>query len=50
MFNGYKYMNIEIQLFAISKKEKTKYKQGVVHKIYESKRNKDFYTNKINLK
>ena len=43
-------MNIEMQLFSISRKKKPKYEHGVAHKIYENKLNQNFHSDEINQK
>ena len=46
----HKYMNTEMQLFAISRKKKPAYEHGIAHKVYENKLNQDFHANAINQK
>ena len=46
----HKYMNIEMQLFSISRKKKPDYEHGVAHKVYENKLNQDFNSAEINQK
>ena len=43
-------MNIEMQLFSISRKKKPDYEHGVTHKVYENKLNQDFNSAEINQK
>ena len=43
-------MNIEMQLFSISRKKKPEYEHGVAHKVYENKLNQDFHSGEINQK
>jgi transposase InsO family protein len=46
----HKYMNVELQLFSISRKRKPAYASGTPHKVFENKLNQDFTSAKINRK
>ncbi len=43
-------MNIEMQLFSISRKTKLDYEHDVAHKVYENKLNQDFNSAETNQK
>jgi transposase InsO family protein len=47
---AHKYMNVELQLFSISRKRKPAYESGIPHKVFENKLNQDFTSTEINRK
>jgi transposase InsO family protein len=46
----HKYMNVELQLFSISRKKKPAYETGTPHKVFENKLNQNFTSAEINRK
>jgi transposase InsO family protein len=46
----HKYMNVELQLFSVSRKRKPTYESGTPHKVFENKLNQDFTSTEINRK